>query len=121
MRRIWFVLMVVVLGFAQCAAASDKQPDPKDYPLALHVVKSQYVGETFNLYVTVDGKTLDLATSTSGHTVFFGQWGVVPPGDYRARITHDGLSKRGQFMQRTYEFLWADGTRETYYLAGISE
>jgi hypothetical protein len=121
MRRGWVVLLVWMLSFAGVAGASEKPADPKDYPLMLHVKKSEYVGGQFNLYVTVDGKALVLMTSGDQHWTFFGPGALVAPGDYRARISQESVSKRGGMLQRKYEFLWADGTRETYDLAGISE
>jgi hypothetical protein len=68
--------------------------------------------------VVIDGKTLELMDAAHGGN--FGVYSVLPPGDYKARVSALGTKKGGQYT-REYEFMYSDGARETFVVVGESE
>jgi hypothetical protein len=91
-------------------------------PLTVHVKSSNIDagGSMLPLYlsVVIDGKTLELMDAAHGGN--FGVYSVLPPGDYKARVSAQAVKKGGQFT-RQYEFMYSDGTREIFTVVGESE
>lgn len=97
-----------------------QQPNPADYPLTMHVVRSYlvhsggYRGETYQeLDVLVDGKKLQLE-ALSKH------YGLFEVGNYKARLKQS-VEEHGHFRNQLYEFLFPDNKRETFEVVGESE
>ena len=122
MRANCFVVLLMLIFSASAAAADKTAANPADYPLTLHVKSSRIWTDTsgyvLHAWVVVNGKTLEL--TDSNHAATFGALSVLPPGDYRARVSQQA-TKRGGQIERKYEFLYADGSRETFTVVGMSE
>lgn len=125
MKR-FFALMLVVAAATGVAYA---KVDPSDFTVDIHVTGST-AGQTCrpnmssgttevckshqNLKAEIDGKKYDL----SGETMF--PKGVLPVGDYKARITGKQKDSK-QVLQRTYEILLEDGSTRKFKIVGEEE
>ena len=120
MRRVLAFCWLLMLSLG--SVAQKPKPQPGDFPLTVHVKRSRI--EPFrdttplHLWVVISGKSLEFTDFT--HSQYFGFTAIVVPGDYRARLSHEETRRGGQ-LQQTYEFLWPDGTLETFDLVGESE
>jgi hypothetical protein len=112
----------IVLSLLMMCVPAVAQKQPVDYPLTVHVKSSNIQARASDtlLYLTVvvDGKALELMDPT--HYRNFGPYWVLPPGDYKARVSAETAKKGDQFT-RSYEFLYSDGTREIFTVVGESE
>ncbi len=106
MKRIAiFVLLLSTLSWAAI--------NPKEYNVNIHVSSVQVRQDGELLSVIIDGKKLELIN-------FVSSFNLLAPGDYKAKLikdTHDTAYKSVQ----DYEFLYPDGKRETFHVAGRFE
>lgn len=102
-------------------------PNPADYPLSLHVTASRLVrsasGNAQKLNVVVDGSKYVLmgnAISNSGKGVRTLHVGLMPVGDYKARLIKADY-KPDYLLFLSYEILLPDRTSETFAVVGQKE
>jgi hypothetical protein len=109
-----------------CSVTAWSQPNPADYPITVHVVSSRVIfalgtknaDSTERLDVLIDGKKCELDGDPPKVSVL--RWGVISPGDYKAKLTED--RHKGDYLrQRQYEILFPDGSTKKFYLVGESE
>jgi hypothetical protein len=108
------ILLAVLLLVPALAWAQKPAPKPADYAITVHVQASRVVDScegnpavcnpTQRLTAVIDGKKYELEG---------GRGTVLRIGDYKAKIDKDE-AKHAYEYQRTYEFLFEDGTTRKY-------
>jgi hypothetical protein len=124
-KKVLLVLFLVVPSFA---LSEKPAPSPADYPITVHVQSSRIALDCsdvtsgnsvcfFNqhLNVTIDGKKNELVGNRRTKGVY-----VLRLGDYKAKVLKEDLSRTYEY-QRSYEFLFADGTTCDFQVMGESE
>lgn len=110
-----------------CAATTwSQQPNSADYPITVHVVSSSVIsqgqGANFPLLeaLTVVIKGKNYVLEAYAPKISFTLFGVIAPGDYKARLTQD--RHKGEYLRyQEYEILFPDNTKKTFVLVGESE
>jgi len=123
MKKILFALMLLTPALA---GAEKPAPNPADYTVAIHVQSSRLVvdcsdvtqgnsvcGWAQHLTVLINGKKYELDSGMTAEN-------LLRVGDYRAKILKDETKHTYEYV-RTYEFLFADGSTRSYYVAEESE
>ena|ERR1700678_3415798 len=105
--------LILVLPSFLCA----ENPNPSDYPVAVHVQSSRLVvshdGVTQDLTATIDGKHVELEGALT-------QQYVLRTGDYKAKVVKDEHSRSYEY-QKTYEILFSDGKTRKFLVVGEDE
>jgi hypothetical protein len=121
-------LLVLILLLPSFALAEKSAPNPGDYTVAVHVQTSSVAVDCSNvtngdsvcfwnqhLKVTIDGKEYELVGNRAKKTLY-----VLRSGDYKAKILKEDTSRNYEY-ERSYEFLFADGTTGDFQVMGESE
>ncbi|HEY1219607.1 MAG TPA: hypothetical protein VGF03_11760 [Bryobacteraceae bacterium] len=113
------ILAAILLLAPALAWAAKPAPSPADYSITVHVQSSRLnvlegrSNPNFqHLTVLIDARKYELES--------VGGPGVIRVGDYKARIAQDE-TKRAYEYQRTYEFLFTDGTARQFRVVGEGE
>lgn len=108
MKKIVLAVFILTL----CASAN---PNPADYPLAVHVSSSR-LSEHIGVFVetTINGTKYTLEDYKSGSP-------LLMPGDYKAKIVKSERKNSYQLIYTQYELLYPDGKTERFYVSGVSE
>jgi hypothetical protein len=117
-----FLLLQTTLLLAASAA-----PNPADFPLSLHVAASRLVpngaGSAQELDVIAGGIKYELmgnALSNSGKGIRVLHVGLIPVGDYKAKLVKADY-KPDYLLFLSYEILLPDGTSATFSVVGETE
>ena len=121
LRRVLAILSLMFLAMPVWA-----EPNPADYTLNVHVISSRietdFAGKipasSERLRVLIDGKKYDLARYPLKTS--FRSFGVIVPGDYKARIV-DEKYKSTYLFTREYQFLFPDQTVAKFQVIGQTE
>lgn len=121
-------LLVLILLLPSFALAEKPAPNPADYTVAVHVQTSSIASDCSDvtngtsicswnqhLTVTIDGKKYELVGNRAKKILY-----VLRSGDYKARVLKEDTSRNYEY-ERSYEFLFADGTTGTFQVMGESE
>jgi hypothetical protein len=122
------VILMVLLMLPMLGRAEKAAPNPADYAVAVHVQTSSVAadcsdvtnGSSFcfwnqHLNVTIDGKKYELVGNRAKRTLY-----VLRLGDYKAKVLKEDISRTYEY-ERSYEFLFPDGTTGTFQVMGESE
>jgi hypothetical protein len=94
-----------------------ENPNPSDYPVAVHVLSSRLVishdGATQDLIATIDGKHVEL----EGTPI---QQYLLRTGDYKAKVAKDEHSRSYEY-EKIYEILFPDGKTRKFLVVGEDE
>ncbi|MGA9672621.1 MAG: hypothetical protein WBQ94_25620 [Terracidiphilus sp.] len=121
MKNFAFALLVASLMAAAPGWAEKPAPNAAEYTVAIQVQSSRLTticgsglcNQFQSLSVTIEGKRYEL---TSKRMVM----DVLRVGDFKAKMIKEETTKPYQY-QRTYEFLFSDGTVRDYSVTGESE
>ena len=122
------VFLMVLLFLPVLGRAEKPAPNPADYTVAVHVQASHIALDSSDvtggssvcvwnqhLNATLDGKKFDLVGNRATKSVF-----VLRVGDYKAKVLKEDTSRSYEY-QRSYEFLFADGTTGDFQVTGELE
>ena len=125
MKKALLALFLVCPSFV---LAEKPALNPADFSVAVHVQSSRIQADCSDvtngtsicywnqhLKVTIDGKKYELVGNRAKKILY-----VLRAGDYKAKILKEDTSRNYEY-ERSYEFLFADGTIGDFQVMGESE
>lgn len=114
-------LLAVLLVSPILLSAEKPTPNPADYTISAHVQWSHLVMECLNslcdkvehIDVLIDGKKYELTEGAYRQD-------LLRAGDYKAKVLKEETTRPYEY-QRTYQFLFSDGTTRDYVVTGEGE
>ncbi len=134
MRKLAAALCLFFWAFAGNAQTAQPNTDPTTaaagavfavHVVSAHVTRCETISCFDPLYVEglIDGKKYEFGGIATGGRKEFGQdvgAALLPPGDYRVKLTKSLHARSGMIYQE-YEFLFSDGSTWKCVLMGLSE
>lgn len=124
-KKAMFVLFLALPSFV---LAEKPAPNSADYILTAHVQTSRIASDCSDvtsgtsvcfwnqhLDVTIDGKKYEMVGNRAKRNVY-----VLRLGDYKAKVLKEDTSRTYEY-NRSYEFLFADGTTGDFQVTGEME
>ena len=120
MKLLVSLALFVALALPSTSAHAEKKPNPADYTVPVHITACLYgAGNSLVMQAVINGKhfqlTGDSIRSDSTH------FGLLHPGDYKARLWDHSDAKTDYLSYDQYELLLPDGHTLKAAVSGIYE